>query len=140
MAEETNKKTYEGAFLVKDADGEAVCEKLLKECGATIFEKKAFAAVHLAYPIKRQESAYLGVFQFEALPETVQPLREKASLSGDILRHLIVTPPLRAAQSAGVIRGTPEKAEPKQEAMKPSRGGEALSNEALEETLEKILR
>ena len=140
MVEESNKRIYEAAFLVKGTEGEAVCEKLLGESGATIILKKAFTAVRLAYPIKRQESAFLGVFQFEASPDSVAPLREKASLRADILRFLIVTPPLGASKPESTPRETPEGGKPREEAIPRTGGGEALSNEALEETLEKILQ
>ncbi|MDP3999082.1 MAG: 30S ribosomal protein S6 [bacterium] len=130
----TDSKVYEVAFLAKSLDEEKALAELIKQYQGNVVQRGAFQEVKLAYPIKKQTSAYFGYLRFEFLPENVDKLSETLKLHPGILRHLIVTP----STAKKMVERRPEAPE----AVKPAPVSRAavLTNEALEERLEEILK
>lgn len=125
---EENKKEYEIAYLLTAPEAEQEVVGLLKQNGAEISHQKAPASIPLAYQIKRHATAYFGFCYFTALSSAIKPISDALKLQKGVLRSLIITPPVKVSAPMP-ITGRPEKK------VTPS-----ISNEALEEKLEEILK
>ena len=136
MSKKTNKnlegkKSYELSFLLKDPASErSVIDLLLKYKGSVV-KQSPINSMKLAYPIKKHTSAYFGYINFEADPIDVKEFSDSMRLNGEVIRFLIVTAP--------VVKKSEEKEESKR--VKPElTNSKTLTNEALEEQLEEILK
>lgn len=134
----TDLKVYEVAFLAKSLEEDKALTDLIKQYRGNVLRKNAFQEVKLAYPIKKQTSAYFGCLQFEFLPQDIDKLSEALKLQPAILRHLIVTP----LMVTKVVRKAAERKSETPEIVRPVPASKAtvLTNEALEERLEEILK
>ena len=129
--EDIQKKEYEISFLGVEESGVATVEGVLAAHGGEIYHKQPASQMRLSYPISKYPSAYFGFFHFRALPEMIVKIKHDLGLKKDILRFLIITPPM------------PLKQERKPRTMeRPLEAPSAplLSNEALEQKLEEILK
>lgn len=138
MTKETNKKEYEIAFLVKNQNGGSAMENLLTSHGAEVSFKGPLAETRLAFPIKKFNQAHFGYFHFIADASAVEKIVHDSSLNQEILRTLVITPPIGKLPSGRPPRS--EKSSKKSEAAAPVAVGGMLTNEALEEKLEEILK
>ena len=130
---EAVKKEYELAFLLTSEETLDFLLAALKKHTITPSYQSPVNQIRLAYPIQKNDSAFFGFFHFEALPETILKVKNELALNAGLIRFLIVTPPSRLpAREKRIIQRTPES--------KPSEPVEALSNEALEQKLEEILK
>ena len=141
MDKDYEKKEYELSFLLKNKEAESAIESLLGQYGAEIFLKNPSVEIKLAYPVKKHLQAYFGYFQFRSLAETLEKITQSLKLNPSVLRILAVTPP---AVKNGRVRKSREdsrtsRVKPIEAVLMPVSGG-ALSNEALEEKLEEILK
>ena len=128
------KKSYELSFLLKDPSSEKAILGLLSQYKASITNQSQVNALKLAYPIKKHTSAYFGYVNFEANPADVKTMSDTLRLNADVLRFLVVSAlkPSKTTEKSELSR-KPAKAE-------PQLSGQALTNEALEEKLEEILK
>ncbi|MCL4405284.1 MAG: 30S ribosomal protein S6 [Patescibacteria group bacterium] len=129
-------KSYEISFLLKSEVDAAVLVKKLSDLGAEISKEGPIEHINLAYPIKRETSAYFGYMNFNAEPGVVKSINDALELETKILRFLIITPPIEKM----VPRRNDyyRQAEQTTEAAKAK--VEPLSNAELEEKLEEILK
>lgn len=139
-------RTYEISFLLRQEQNIEILMAALKNIGAEIINEGQITEIKLAYPIRKMKSAHFGYLIFEALPSRLKELRDALMLDEDILRFLIVTPPIRkpltqlvkneaAAGTETVLPGEEDK-------MAPGRREkqiEQVSNEELNKKLEEIL-
>lgn len=138
---EIEKKQYEMSFLVKEEEGAKLVLKFIKELGGEITLEGPVMKIALAYPIKKQESAFFGYFHFGFNPAEVKQLEHEMETSTAILRHLIITPPFKKmemrprAEAPRAPSAKPQAPAKAQEAPK----AEALTNEDLEKKIEEIL-
>jgi ribosomal protein S6 len=135
-----DKREYELSFLLKTKDAETALEALLAQYEAEVFFKGPVVETRLAYPIKKQSQALFGYLHFRALPDSVDTLLQSLKLNSSVLRVLLVTPPISRGERAVRI---PEERKEKVIAAEtvpvaPKTG--MLTNEALEEKLEEILK
>ncbi len=137
------RKEYELAFMLSVPEEEAELEKALLGAKAEIRSRRALAQVRLAYPIKKQNTAYFGAWKFVALPSAVQTLRGVLGTRPQVLRFLLVADVFERQVPAPV----PVKSEVREniETPKPAKTRaraktQVLSNEALEEKLVEILK
>lgn len=140
-------KEYEVTFLGLD---EAACREVggvLADLGWQVLNTGALRQVELSYPIKKHKMAVLAYFQFQALPEKINELKDQLSLRANILRFLIVTPPIkkvverpRFVPSENQFRNQDVKPMEKVEERVNKPAPEILSNELLEQKLEEILQ
>jgi len=139
MSTKTNKnlegkKLYELAFLLKDSSSEKVVLDLLAQHKAVVTNQSQVNSIKLAYPIKKQVSAYFGYINFEADPADMKSLSETLKLNPEVLRFLVIAMlPIKKSdgeKSEGRKSTKPEIANTKS----------VLSNEDLEEKLEEILK
>ncbi len=136
------KKNYELSFLLKNSEGADAVLSVLSQYGAEVFHKGNLTETRLAYPIRKQSQALFGFVHFRALPDTVEKITQSLKLNPVVLRTLLVTPPLlkedrparqisKTGKSESGVLESPEKIVVK---------GNVLTNEALEEKLEEILK
>ena len=142
-------KNYELAYLVAPSVSEeealAVAGKLsgiLETEHGIIRHLETPKKRKLAYPIRKEKTAYFGWTTFTASSETIARLAKKVSELTEILRHMIVEeqietrkPLLRpfAPRGAG---SSAQKAIPRET---PKAGTEKLDLETLDKKLEEIL-
>lgn len=84
-------KQYEMTFLTREEIKGA--EPILKEIEALegkIISTSTIGEKTLAYPVKKEKSAFFTTAIFEITPEKLPDLNRKLALKDDILRHLII--------------------------------------------------
>ncbi len=152
MSEE--KKQYEISYLARtEADKDAVL-KVLGGAGAENLEEGRLSEIKLAYPVKKQTSAYFGSTVFEAATEAIAKINDSLKFTEGILRFLIVTPPAKKSHPRfGGKERTPEEAPMAEEAKTEEAPAEKeesaepeikeakteIDDAALDEKLEEIL-
>lgn len=136
---EKEKREYELTAVLNSEAAESELVSVLGQHDCEVLEKKNPVQLRLAYPIKKQTSGYLSVVYLRCFPEAIQKLKENLYLKPEVLRFLIVTPPIRpqAANHRSDRQSRPAAVPPE---SKPAPAAEILSNEALEEKLEEILK
>jgi len=143
MSGKENKK-YEIGFLAKEEGFKEKLIKLLTDSGAEIFDNGGLSRIRLAYPIKKENSAFFGFIYFTSQPEMIQKIDSNLRLNSEVLRHIIIAEPIiqqpiQIAPSKMKRTVFAEKAEIKPE-VKKVKPQPILSNEALEKKLEEILK
>ena len=138
-------KKYEISVLLRAEESAEEVLQHLKRLGAEVVEHSAPAKVKLAYPIKKETTAYFMCVIFSAAPETVVGLQKETLLLPQVLRFLIVTPPIAkmVERERNSYPAKPKPEEPKEQAPEPvkvSAEPEVLTNELLEKKLEEILK
>ncbi len=151
MSEE--KKQYEISYLARtEADKDAIL-KALGEANADNIQEGKLAEIKLAYPVKKQTSAFFGSIVFEALPEAATKINGSLKFSEGILRFLLVTPPAekphprfggreKAAEEmtlAEEVKPSDKEAVVEEEKGDEQKGKEEVDDAALDEKLEEIL-
>lgn len=139
-----DEKKYEISFILRSEEAVTPALGFLEKIGAKVIEKSLPVKIKLSYPIKRETAACFMYAIFSLAPEKVLGLDKELKLSNDVLRFLIITPPVQKDER----RERPRRAEgPKQpepvkkvEFVAPVREPEILSNELLEKRLEEILK
>ncbi len=85
-------RQYEISFLtLREGDKEAVQAAIAGAQGEILSEGR-YAETRLAYPIKKQTSAFFGSIVFSVLPEKAPEIEKKLRFTEGVLRFLIVTP------------------------------------------------
>ena len=141
----TQEKDYELAFLAVNQEGSQNLDALLKQYKAEALFKSPLKEWRLAYPVKKYNLAYFGFVNFRLDSTLTDKLSQSLKLQPDILRFLIITPPIIKEAKTAVRRFSKlesvkrPKAEIAEAEAVPSMGG-TLSNEALEQKLEEILK
>ncbi|MDD5547859.1 MAG: 30S ribosomal protein S6 [Candidatus Pacebacteria bacterium] len=134
-SKETDQKLYEVAFLLTDPAEEKEIANLLGKYKATIVFRSPVTDLKLAYPIKKHTAAYFGYIQFELKAEDVLLINQTLKLNNKVLRFLIVT--------SVILNKTSEKREEPRRRVKTTEESSSkpvLTNEALSEKLEEILK
>jgi len=93
MASET-KKQYEISFLLKGEGSSETVADLLKKSGMEIVSEGRINEIKLAYPIAKESSARFGCVVFSAFPEDIDELGKKMFFVKEVLRFLVITPPI----------------------------------------------
>jgi len=142
MSEE--KKKYEISVILKSEDALVEVCGILERNGAVGLVKGAVSRIKLSYPIEKETSAFFSCVVFGLEPEKVFGVRKELKFSRELLRFIIVTPPVvkdepreRTERRRGPSSSTLAPRKPEDQSV-PS--VEVLSNEALEKKLEEILK
>ncbi|MGC9610824.1 MAG: 30S ribosomal protein S6 [Minisyncoccia bacterium] len=143
MEQEIKKENYEIAFWVKDENDKPV-KDILKKRGAEVMKEKPILKMRLAFPIRKENFAFLGTIVFSAGPEVVDALKADLNLEGAILRYFL----RRAKKDALVEKPAGENIEGQSRERKPffrfrnevKKVDGVLTNEALEKKIEEILQ
>lgn len=139
MSAETGKepKEYEVSYLVASPEHESGVVKIFARHGITLPSGNTSKPVTLAYPVKSHASAYFGFRVFKADPAAIPAVENDLRLDQTILRSLIVKTPKLKPMPAPRVEAKPE-AEPAVQIKSPA--SDTITNEALEQKLEEILR
>lgn len=142
MEKQEGKRTYEIAYLLHFEEEGAEIMSALKQVEAEIVKEGQLSHIKLAYPIKKEKSAYFGYLNFSVEPSQIEKLTSLLQLNSKVLRFLIVTP--FSQRGEGSVRREEMKDVLRTEARPPQKQRsvvetQVLSNEALEEKLEEIL-
>ena len=141
---ETEQKKYELSLVLKSQSDLGSVLALLTQLNAKVSFQSPVSELRLAYPIKKYNMAFFAVLHFDALPESVEKLSKALNLNPVVLRFLTVTPPIQKMEERPrrfVSDSKPKQKEEvgvSQSAAPVSKG--ALTNEALSEKLEEILK
>jgi len=149
MKEYEQKKDYEISFMVMKKGDESAVEDVLVQHGADITTRGVVVETRLAYPIKKNKIGFFGFFHFKAMPDMAEKLAAALKLSPDVLRSLLITPPVVKTESRRLLRretrdGSREGGETRQVSSEPRPARQAprgvLTNKDLEDKLEEILK
>lgn len=130
-------RAYEIAFLARGEEGVGAVISHLHRLGAEIINEESARPIDLAYPIKKHTTAHFGCVHFKAEPETVKTLKESLKFEGNILRHLIITPPFLKENALPTGEQKVVGDDKRRPSGQPT-GGTGLSNEDLEIKLQEI--
>ncbi|MEX2053962.1 MAG: 30S ribosomal protein S6 [Candidatus Colwellbacteria bacterium] len=137
--EETDKRAYEISFLAKGEEAVGAVIKHLNEAGAEITNEQQIEQIELAYPIKKYNSAHFGCVHFKLDPKELDTLKEALKFEDNILRYLVVTPPIAREEASQPRRGKMENNQEFIPEKRPTPTPEgAITNEGLEAKLEEI--
>ncbi|MDP3725158.1 MAG: 30S ribosomal protein S6 [Nanoarchaeota archaeon] len=142
---EESPSLYEITYLAREEKDGPLLVGILAKHGVKIERENAPQKIQLAYPIKKELFAFLGVIRFQANPSGLLGLNTELLLEDRLLRYLITHPAPEEAESRGgdpSREGHPSKKR-SPEARRPftvSSPSRALSNEALQEKIEEILQ
>jgi len=89
------KKQYTISYLAKTESDKETVLKSLNHIGAQNLAEGRLTELKLAYPIKKQTSAFFGSITFEVVPEMIIKIDEQLKFAEGILRFLIVTASIR---------------------------------------------
>lgn len=140
-------KEYEIGFLVKEEAGIAVIRKFLDLAGAVITKEGEIKKISLAYPIKKETSAFFGFFHFTSLPAAIKDLEKELRVEPLCLRSIIIKDPIKRDMHRE--EGQPElsergervqQREPEEKPEAVKKQGDIVTNEELEKKLEEILQ
>lgn len=132
------KRTYEVSFLVSKTGSEAALASVLKQYNAQVLYKSQLTETRFAYPIKKYKQGYFGFVNFSTEPENIDKIVQSLKLNPDFLRVLAITPPI-GGRTERTERRERSKVEKPETVAAPVQKG-TLSNEALEQRLEEILK
>lgn len=133
QAIEPNIRTYEIAFLLSRPEGESIVGDVFTRARGEITHRSQLNEIKLAYPIRKQSSAHFGFFRVKASPEAITAISGALRREETVLRFLVVT---HAPKERG---GGFDRARRREEGRVAPRT-EVLTNKALEEKLEEIMK
>ncbi len=136
---EKEKKQYELAVLLDDESAEGVVADFLTKNQVEIYQKDGPKTINLAYPIKKHTTAFLVVYYFYSLSSHIKLIESELRLQSHILRFLLITPPIQKLQKTSRTDNEIKTNSPVSVDVNPPKT-ESVSNEVLEEALEKILQ
>ncbi len=119
--------------------------KLLENYKAEIVDNGNISMIKLAYPIKKEKSAFFGYLHFTAYPNIIKKFEDDLKLNQQILRFIIIASPvsgkifIESRMQRNKAFSSEIPAIKRVEVKKP-KVQTALSNEALEKKLEEILK
>jgi len=148
MEKEAAKKGYELSFLLKEEGDATQLQQLLSQHGCEVSLASDIKRIALAYPIKKETSAFFGYVHINANPEDLTALVHQLELEPWCLRTLVVgeqyrriiETPERIVSRGSRVDSRGEGEEEKTPSPSPSKQrGDAVTNEELEKKLEEIL-
>lgn len=129
-------KEYEIAFLARDEKEAEGVLGVIARFGAEVIFHGPVEKISLAYPIKKETSAYFGYFHFTLDSQKIASLARELRMNSAVIRFLIVSPPF-VKTKAKIIQKTKRTPQP---AVDRKIEPLPLSNEALEKKIEEILQ
>jgi len=131
-------KQYELTALISPNLSEKELKKSVETIHSLISEKgnlqnsnNAVEKITLAYPIKKETSAFFAVIEFETEPENIESLKTSLEKQKEVLRFLIVKKEKKTEKA--------KEKEPKKAEVKKPKEKVALKEEEIEKEVEKLL-
>ena len=144
METEKDIKKYEVGFLGRTENIKEEIIKLLESYKAEIVNNGNMSMIKLAYPIKKEKSAFFGYLHFNNYPNIIKKIEDSLKLNQQILRFIIIASPINGrpfVESRARNRTfSSEIPVVKKVEIKKPKAQVVLSNEALEKKLEEILK
>ena len=141
--EHKDTKNYEIGFLTKELTGASEVMKFITRHGGEMIFEGPVERIALSYPIKKQSEAHFGYLHFSMAPLDIKKFDEELGRHQEVLRFLIVTPPIEKQKPRPMMKEKGREGRPPREAMRMDSKPAAvlpLSNEALEKKIEEILQ
>lgn len=145
MSETENKREYEMSFILTSEIAEdkldfeaAELKKLILESGGTDIEINSPENKRLAYPVKKQQQAYLGVVYFNIDSEGLDKIKGVLALNTKFLRFLILNEPVKSKVEP--VRHIPEISFHTPEALPLEEKAVEIPIESFDKKLESILK
>ena len=134
---EEEKINYEIAYLVKnEADKERIL-KFFDSLGIKLNSTGEPKLMTLAYPIKKEKTAFFGWYDFSAEPENISQLEKNLKLDQQIIRFLIVKLPKISKKET---RPKSQNVSKESSLKRSMESQNVLTNEDLEQRLKEILK
>lgn len=106
MNEDENKREYEMSFLLTPEIAEdkldfetAELKKMISESGGEATQISSLEKKRLAYPVKKQNQAYLGVVYFNIDSDGLDKMKSVLALNTKLLRFIILNKPNKPIKS-----------------------------------------
>lgn len=136
MNEAENKREYEMSFLLTPDVAEdkldfetAELKKMISESGGGAIQISSLEKKWLAYPVKKQNQAYLGIVYFNIDSGDLDKMKSVLALNTKILRFIILNKPNKLVKS----RVEPTMRIPEEKTME-------VPTESFDKKLESILK
>ncbi len=129
-------REYEIAVIMTNDADEPIFSSAIQ-----VIQKDGPKAVVLGYAIKKHTSGFLRIYIVRCVPAVAHELNGSLQSNKAVIRHLLITPPtITRRRDIPMREQSPGKQEgEKIETMASPARSEAISNEALEQALGKIL-
>jgi ribosomal protein S6 len=129
---ERAEREYELSFLLMVPETASHLTEMIKKHGGEITHLGPVVSIRLAYPIRKQATAFFGFCHFIAPHTAAKEITSGLKGEANVLRILLVTPPPKTEErSSRPLRREEPKSAPT---------SSILTNEALEQKLEEILK
>ena len=92
---EESQRNYEISIILKREEGLEPVLLVLKKYDVKVVESSAVERIRLAYKIKKETVGFLVTFIVEAEKAKIADLRHALELDEEILRYLLITPPIK---------------------------------------------
>jgi ribosomal protein S6 len=151
MSDEVKKdpSRFEVSYLERN-EGSADMRAAVVRHGGTVVQERPLEKVRLAYPIEKQQYAFLGCMEFTVDPSALAELQVELRLNKELLRALVHRATAPAAGAEGSTQSAPGAAvsplSPRAGSVgsgRPARSSRpkpepVLTNEALEKKIEEM--
>ncbi len=149
--EEKDKKEYELALLLKNEDNLAGVVALVGQHNGEGLSEPRAKRLQLAYEIKKLNEAVFVYFTFKMFGDDMKALEHELNTKGEVLRFMVIASPAPAERPSASLmphdrRSSSRSSAPRSSATSASSAepkpapSRPLSNEALEKTIEEILK
>ena len=128
-------REYEIALVGVSEEAHQQLLAILKGHDIEPFTASTPTHIRLAYAIQKHDSAFFSYVQFMSAPETVLLIEKSLKLQPTVLRSLLLTPAVKPP-----VRHVKPDRKPDSPVKPEVAAPQALTNEALEQTLEEILK
>lgn len=83
-------KQYELTLLLSKKEDLNLVKKILEENGAAVEKEESWGEKKLAYPVKKQRSAYFFTLYIKTNPSNLLEIKKKLNYEEKILRFLLL--------------------------------------------------
>ena len=143
-------KKYEISLMLQNGEAYDDIVSFIKGKVSEVLQQNPIKRVKLAYPIKKETTGFFGWIVVSAAPSVIPGLNRELETNVNVLRVLIVTPPLPIREEGRQLgrekftKNKPNRDESKviapQQVSEVTKKTEVLTNELLEKKLEEILK
>ena len=134
-----NPKEYELSFLIRAKEDEASLREAISKAQGHLSFMSEIKQIRLAYSVKKHDSAFFGFYNLTIPSGNIGKIKKDLGLLAQVLRFLIISPPIKLLREPA-RKASPLPAPPVLENKKGKPEETVLTNEALEQKLEEILK
>ncbi|PIT92680.1 MAG: hypothetical protein COU08_01650 [Candidatus Harrisonbacteria bacterium CG10_big_fil_rev_8_21_14_0_10_42_17] len=133
-------RAYELSVLLRAPEHEDSFKNFFQSLPLTITHTASFQALQLSFPIEKHDTALFGFFYFQTDSHSLSSIRDAVSRNEDVLRFILVTRPSIPKQPSSPESSQERRLANFSQSKSDLQQQEVLTNEALEEKLEEILK